>query len=100
MGYQFSSDDIMVDNPRTCRRSIHRALRAHVAGFEGLDAVEVVECLDRTFLMHKGGKIEVLARLPLRERDDLSMAYTPGVARVCMAITAPFDHWTSPGDVQ
>ena len=41
---------------------------------------------DRTFLMHLGGKIEMRAKLPIRNRDDLSMIYTPGVARVCMAI--------------
>ena len=41
---------------------------------------------DRTFQMHEGGKIEVLALCPVGDRDDLSMAYTPGVARVCMAI--------------
>jgi malate dehydrogenase (oxaloacetate-decarboxylating) len=51
-----------------------------------LDGVEVDSVSDRTFLMHKGGKIEVRAKLPLKTRDDLSMAYTPGVARVCMAI--------------
>jgi malate dehydrogenase (oxaloacetate-decarboxylating) len=51
-----------------------------------LDGVEVDSVSDRTFLMHKGGKIEVNAKLPLKTRDDLSMAYTPGVARVCMAI--------------
>ncbi len=41
---------------------------------------------DRTFEMHEGGKIEVLPLCPVGDRDDLSMAYTPGVARVCMAI--------------
>jgi len=41
---------------------------------------------DRTFLMHLGGKIEVTPKVPLRHRDDLSRAYTPGVARVCLAI--------------
>jgi malate dehydrogenase (oxaloacetate-decarboxylating) len=51
-----------------------------------LDGVEVDSVSDRTFLMHKGGKIEVRAKLPLKTRDDLSMAYTPGVGRVCMAI--------------
>ncbi|MDP1806717.1 MAG: ACT domain-containing protein, partial [Acidimicrobiales bacterium] len=51
-----------------------------------LDGVEVVEVEDRTFAMHEGGKIEVLARMPINDRDDLSMAYTPGVARVCTAI--------------
>ena len=41
---------------------------------------------ERTFRLHEGGKIEVTSKSPLRNRDDLSMAYTPGVARVCMAI--------------
>jgi len=41
---------------------------------------------DRTFLMHLGGKIEVVPKVPLKHRDDLSRAYTPGVARVCLAI--------------
>ena len=48
--------------------------------------IEVVNVSDRTFLMHLGGKIEVTSKAPLRTRDDLSMAYTPGVARVCRAI--------------
>jgi malate dehydrogenase (oxaloacetate-decarboxylating) len=43
---------------------------------------------DRTFLLHLGGKLEVTSKVPLRTRDDLSMAYTPGVARVCRAIAA------------
>jgi malate dehydrogenase (oxaloacetate-decarboxylating) len=41
---------------------------------------------DRTFLLHIGGKIETQSKVPLRTRDDLSMAYTPGVARVCLAL--------------
>jgi len=48
--------------------------------------VTVVNVSDRTFLMHLGGKIEVNGRVTVKTRDDLSMAYTPGVARVCMAI--------------
>lgn len=48
--------------------------------------VTVHRVSDRTFLMHLGGKLEIAATVPLRNRDDLSMAYTPGVARVCMAI--------------
>jgi malate dehydrogenase (oxaloacetate-decarboxylating) len=51
-----------------------------------LDGVRVVDTTDRTFLLHVGGKIEMRNKHPLRTRDDLSMAYTPGVARVCMAI--------------
>ena len=41
---------------------------------------------DRTFLLHLGGKIEVASKVPLKTRDDLSRAYTPGVARICQAI--------------
>jgi malate dehydrogenase (oxaloacetate-decarboxylating) len=51
-----------------------------------LAGVKVVNVSDRTFLMHLGGKIEVRGKIPVKTRDDLSMAYTPGVARVCMAI--------------
>ena len=48
--------------------------------------VRVANVSDRTFLMHLGGKIEVRGKVPVKTRDDLSMAYTPGVARVCLAI--------------
>ncbi|WDE98640.1 NAD-dependent malic enzyme [Lentisphaera profundi] len=48
--------------------------------------IKVVHSSDRVFLMHLGGKIEVNSRFPLKSRDELSMAYTPGVARVCQAI--------------
>ncbi len=51
-----------------------------------MDVLEVVHVSDRTFLMHLGGKIRINSKVPLKTRDDLSMAYTPGVARVCMAI--------------
>jgi malate dehydrogenase (oxaloacetate-decarboxylating) len=47
---------------------------------------KVIDASDRTFLAHLGGKIEQRNRIPVRSRDDLSMAYTPGVARVCTAI--------------
>jgi malate dehydrogenase (oxaloacetate-decarboxylating) len=55
---------------------------------EALEGVRVHSVLDRTFLLHVGGKIEVRSKIPLRDRADLSMAYTPGVARVCNAIAA------------
>ena len=51
-----------------------------------IDGVEVVNVSDRTFLMHLGGKIEITSKIPLKTRSDLSMAYTPGVARICEAI--------------
>jgi malate dehydrogenase (oxaloacetate-decarboxylating) len=53
---------------------------------KAVSGVKVVNVSDRTFLMHLGGKIEVKGKVPVKNRDDLSMAYTPGVARVCMAI--------------
>jgi malate dehydrogenase (oxaloacetate-decarboxylating) len=57
-----------------------------IAAIEALEGVEVIDTIDRTFLMHVGGKIEQHNKHPLKTRDDLSMAYTPGVARVCIAI--------------
>jgi malate dehydrogenase (oxaloacetate-decarboxylating) len=53
---------------------------------ESVDGVAIHKVSDRTFLMHLGGKIEVASKVPIRNRDDLSMVYTPGVARVSMAI--------------
>lgn len=57
-----------------------------VESVRAIDGIEVVNVSDRTFLMHLGGKIEVVSKMPLKTRADLSMAYTPGVARVCEAI--------------
>ena len=57
-----------------------------VAAINDLPSVRVINISDRTFLMHLGGKIEVRSKMPVKTRDDLSMAYTPGVARVCRAI--------------
>jgi len=51
-----------------------------------VSGARVLDTTDRTFLLHIGGKIEIRNKSPLRTRDDLSMAYTPGVARVCRAI--------------
>jgi malate dehydrogenase (oxaloacetate-decarboxylating) len=51
-----------------------------------LPGARVANVSDRTFLLHLGGKIEIHNKVPIRTRDDLSMAYTPGVARVCLAI--------------
>jgi malate dehydrogenase (oxaloacetate-decarboxylating) len=53
---------------------------------KAIPGIKIVNVSDRTFLMHLGGKIEVHAKVPIKTRNDLSMAYTPGVARVCMAI--------------
>jgi malate dehydrogenase (oxaloacetate-decarboxylating) len=59
-----------------------------VAAIGGVEGADVIDTTDRTFLIHVGGKIEQSNKLPIKTRDDLSMAYTPGVARVCSAIAA------------
>ena len=59
-----------------------------VRACRAIDGVEVERVSDRTFLLHLGGKIHMVSKSPLKTRDDLSMAYTPGVARVCEAIAA------------
>jgi len=63
-----------------------RQMARIVGAVQELDGIEVVNVSDRTFLVHLGGKIEVALKTPLKTRDDLSMAYTPGVARVSSAI--------------
>jgi malate dehydrogenase (oxaloacetate-decarboxylating) len=66
-----------------------------VAAVRAVEGVEVLHASDRTFLLHLGGKIEVVPRSSVKTRDDLSMAYTPGVARVCRAIADdPQKVWT------
>jgi malate dehydrogenase (oxaloacetate-decarboxylating) len=72
--------DIVVD--ATGRRHWEQILAAIAA----VDGAEVIDTTDRTFLLHVGGKIEQSNKHPLKTRDDLSMVYTPGVARVCLAI--------------
>jgi len=57
-----------------------------VEAVKDVDGVELMQVSDPTFLMHLGGKIEVVSKVPLKTRTDLSMAYTPGVARICDAI--------------
>ncbi|MFZ5492786.1 MAG: NAD-dependent malic enzyme [Pseudomonadota bacterium] len=65
-----------------------------VAALRAVPGIEVASWSDRTFLLHLGGKIEVNSKTPVRTRDQLSMVYTPGVARVCRAIAAdPATAW-------
>jgi len=59
---------------------------AIVAACRAVPGIEVEAVSDRTFLLHLGGKIHMSSNAPVKTRDDLSMAYTPGVARVCQAI--------------
>jgi len=80
-------DGLMVrDLTLNCRDEAHA--QSLVEGIDKIEGIRLLHHSDRTFLLHLGGKIEVNSRSPIRTRDDLSMAYTPGVARVCMAIHA------------
>jgi malate dehydrogenase (oxaloacetate-decarboxylating) len=62
-----------------------------ISAIDALEGAEVIDTTDRTFLLHVGGKIEQRNKHPLNNRDDLSMVYTPGVARVCLAIADDAD---------
>ena len=72
----------------TCAARDTAHAEAIVAALSSLSDVAVHKVSDRTFLLHLGGKIEMRSKVPLRTRDELSMAYTPGVARVSLAIAA------------
>jgi malate dehydrogenase (oxaloacetate-decarboxylating) len=79
-----SHDRLVVDV--TCSAADAAHSERVVACVKEVEGVEVYKVSDRTFLLHLGGKIEVRSKVPLRTRDDLSMAYTPGVGRVSMAL--------------
>ncbi|HSZ42658.1 MAG TPA: NAD-dependent malic enzyme [Trebonia sp.] len=70
----------------TCAATDTAHAESLVAAMAGIPGVSVHKVSDRTFLLHLGGKIEMRSKVPLRNRDDLSMAYTPGVARVSLAL--------------
>ena len=80
----FSKDAVIRDITVNARDEAHE--KQIVAAVEKLSGVKVINVSDRTFLAHLGGKIVVNAKTPIKTRADLSMVYTPGVARVCMAI--------------
>lgn len=80
----FGKETVIRDITVSARDEAHEKLIAAAVG--KLPGVKVVNVSDRTFLAHLGGKIEVRSKSPIKTRSDLSMVYTPGVARVCMAI--------------
>jgi malate dehydrogenase (oxaloacetate-decarboxylating) len=80
------SDNVSLIADVTCDTADAGHADQVVAALEALPGVDVRKVSDRTFLMHLGGKIEVTPKVTLRNRDELSRAYTPGVARVCLAI--------------
>ena len=83
-GFEVKSASLDEDLVVNCSSEAHQ--QQVRAALEALDGIEILEFEDRTFRMHEGGKIEVLPLAPVRDMEDLSMAYTPGVARVCMEI--------------
>jgi malate dehydrogenase (oxaloacetate-decarboxylating) len=89
-------DLVEVDSGHTLRDLVVDASDQHhwetiLAAIDSLEGAAVVDTTDRTFWLHVGGKIEQHNKHPLKTRDDLSMVYTPGVARVCMAIAEDRD---------
>ncbi len=80
------SDHLRVLVDITCDTSDAAHADQIVTGLRAEDGFDVRKVSDRTFLLHLGGKIEVQSKVSLRTRDELSRAYTPGVARVCLAI--------------
>ena len=83
-GFEVKTASLDEDIVVNCRSEAHQEqVRTAVQRIPG---IEILEFEDRTFHMHEGGKIEVLGLAPVRDIEDLSMAYTPGVARVCMEI--------------
>src|SRR4051794_23672766 len=85
-------DRLVLDVTCSASDADHSHELEHAA--DEVEGVEVYKVSDRTFLLHIGGKIEVSSKVPLRNRDDLSMAYTPGVGRVSMAL------YNNPDDVR
>jgi malate dehydrogenase (oxaloacetate-decarboxylating) len=79
-------DSIVIDI--SCNALNEQHAQEITAALTALPGVAVRKVSDRTFLVHLGGKLEVTPKVSLRTRDDLSRAYTPGVARICRAIAA------------
>ena len=78
------AERVRVDLTCACKNSEHA--KELVENLKNLEGVVVGRVSDRTFLAHLGGKLTIESKLPIRNRDDLSLIYTPGVARVCEAI--------------
>jgi malate dehydrogenase (oxaloacetate-decarboxylating) len=78
------SDRVRIDVTCACRNSDHA--EEIVERLKSVEDVVVGKVSDRTFLAHLGGKLTIESKLPIRNRDDLSLIYTPGVARISEAI--------------
>ena len=85
-GFEAKRSSLDEDVVVNCSSEAHQ--QRVVDAVRALDGIELLEWEDRTFALHAGGKVHVISRIAVNDRDDLSMAYTPGVARVCKAIEA------------
>ncbi|CAM4036931.1 NAD-dependent malic enzyme [Helcobacillus massiliensis] len=92
MGGSVTALDVNASGPERMRVDMTVLTAGHdhamsvVEALKGIESVELGKVSDRTFLAHLGGKLEVKSKHPIRHRDDLSLVYTPGVARVVKAI--------------
>src|SRR3954466_9408825 len=85
MGERHAIREIVVDT------SDREHTESVIAAVQGVLGARLVEVTDRTIELHRGGKLFTGVKTPIKTRDDLSMAYTPGVARVCLEIEADHD---------
>lgn len=83
-GFDVYGNDLTEEILINCQDEKH--MEKIIKTVESLKVVEIIHFYDRTFQLHEGGKIEVKPLLPLENEEQLSMAYTPGVARICEAI--------------
>ncbi|MDP8970287.1 MAG: NAD-dependent malic enzyme [Actinomycetota bacterium] len=79
-----SQDRVVRDVTVSARDAVHAGQLAALVG--SLEGVELVSVSDRVLDVHAGGKISIATKVPVRTREDLALVYTPGVARVCLAI--------------
>ncbi|TVY08329.1 NAD-dependent malic enzyme [Paenibacillus cremeus] len=90
-GGDILSIDVIRSGPESSVRDITIDVRdaqetQMIASLKAIEGTRIINVSDRTFLAHIGGKISVESKIPVKNRDDLSRVYTPGVARVCSAI--------------
>lgn len=92
LGGSVTALDVSASGPERMRADLTVLTAGHdhavqvVESLKAIESVEMGRVSDRTFLAHLGGKLRIESKVPIRHRDDLSMVYTPGVARVVQAI--------------
>ena len=85
-GFEAKKESLDEDVVVNCSSEAHQ--QQVLDAVRAVPDIELLEWEDRTFALHAGGKVHVISRIPVNDRDDLSMAYTPGVARICTAVAS------------